>query len=240
MLTVRLNRLPTLSDAHVLDLGCGFGRHAFALAREGAHVVALDAGRDEIVGVQGMLAAMALEGEFDASRTLATAVVGDAHLVPFADAVFDHVICSEVLEHIPDDATVLRDIVRVLRPGGTLVVTVPRYFPERVNWWLSEAYHSVPGGHIRIYRQRVLRGRLRDAGLVVTSSHHAHALHSPYWWLKCAVGTSNDQHWLVRQYHRLLVWDIMKAPRTTRWTERLLNPLLGKSLVLYCTKPAAR
>jgi len=240
MLTVRLNRLQPLSDARVLDLGCGFGRHAFALAREGANVVALDAGRDEIVGVQGMLAAMALEGEFDATRTLASAVVGDAHHLPFPDNAFDHIICSEVLEHIPDDATVLRDIVRVLRPGGTLVVTVPRFFPERVNWWLSEAYHSVPGGHIRIYRQRVLRARLRDAGLVVTSSHHAHALHSPYWWLKCAVGTTNDQNWFVRQYHRLLVWDIMKAPRTTRWTEGLLNPLLGKSLVVYCTKPASR
>jgi len=116
-------------------------------------------------------------------------------------------------------------------------VTVPRYGPERINWWLSEAYHSVPGGHIRIYRRRVLRARLRDAGLQVQSSHHAHALHSPYWWLKCAVGTTNDQHWLVRQYHRLLVWDIMKAPRTTRWTERLLNPVLGKSLVIYCRKP---
>lgn len=184
-----------------------------------------------------MLGAMALEHEFDPTRLLASAIVGDAHHLPFPDATFDHVICSEVLEHIPDDVTVLRDIVRVLRPGGTLVVTVPRYGPERINWWLSEAYHSVPGGHIRIYRRRVLRARLRDAGLQVQSSHHAHALHSPYWWLKCAVGTTNDQHWLVRQYHRLLVWDIMKAPRTTRWTERLLNPVLGKSLVIYCRKP---
>jgi len=237
MLTVRLDRLRARPGARALDLGCGFGRHTYALARGGVSVVALDAGRDEITGVQGMLGAMALEHEFDPTRLLASAIVGDAHHLPFPDATFDHVICSEVLEHIPDDVTVLRDIVRVLRPGGTLVVTVPRYGPERINWWLSEAYHSVPGGHIRIYRRRVLRARLRDAGLQVQSSHHAHALHSPYWWLKCAVGTTNDQHWLVRQYHRLLVWDIMKAPRTTRWTERLLNPVLGKSLVIYCRKP---
>ena len=237
MLTVRLDRLRARPGARALDLGCGFGRHTYALARGAVSVVALDAGRDEITGVQGMLGAMALEHEFDPTRLLASAIVGDAHHLPFPDATFDHVICSEVLEHIPDDVTVLRDIVRVLRPGGTLVVTVPRYGPERINWWLSEAYHSVPGGHIRIYRRRVLRARLRDAGLQVQSSHHAHALHSPYWWLKCAVGTTNDQHWLVRQYHRLLVWDIMKAPRTTRWTERLLNPVLGKSLVIYCRKP---
>lgn len=63
------------------------------------------------------------------------------------------------------------------------------------------------------------------------------ALHSPYWWLKCAVGPTNDQNPLVKAYHQLLVWDITKAPRTTRWTEKLLNPVLGKSLVVYATKP---
>jgi 2-polyprenyl-3-methyl-5-hydroxy-6-metoxy-1,4-benzoquinol methylase len=238
MLTVRFDRLGAHAGDRVLDLGCGFGRHSYALARSGVHVVALDAGREEVTGTQQMLGAMALEHEFDPAVTLATAVRGDAHRLPFPDATFDHIICSEVLEHIPDDVTVLRDIVRVLRPGGTLAVTVPRYAPERINWWLSTAYHSVPGGHIRIYRRRVLRMRLTEAGVVVRGTHHAHALHTPYWWLKCLVGTTNDQHWLVRQYHRLLVWDIMKAPRTTRWTEALLNPVMGKSLVIYCTKPA--
>ena len=67
--------------------------------------------------------------------------------------------------------------------------------------------------------------------------HHAHALHSPYWWLKCAVGTTNDSHPLVRAYHNLLVWDMLKAPRITRVTERLLNPLIGKSVVVYLRKP---
>lgn len=41
----------------------------------------------------------------------------------------------------------------------------------------------------------------------------------------------------MKAYHQLLVWDITKAPRTTRWTEKLLNPVLGKSLVVYATKP---
>ena len=42
-----------------------------------------------------------------------------------------------------------------------------------------------------------------------------------------------DDHPLVRAYHRLLVWDITKAPRTTRWAEKVLNPVMGKSLVVY-------
>jgi hypothetical protein len=55
--------------------------------------------------------------------------------------------------------------------------------------------------------------------------------------LKCAVGVDNDTNPLVKAYHRLLVWDIMKRPRTTRVAERLLDPVIGKSLVLYFRKP---
>jgi hypothetical protein len=72
----------------------------------------------------------------------------------------------------------------------------------------------------------------------VGAHHHAHGLHSPYWWLKCAVGVGDDDHPLARAYHRLLVWDIMKRPVSTRLAERALNPLIGKSLVLYARKPA--
>jgi hypothetical protein len=47
----------------------------------------------------------------------------------------------------------------VLRPGGLIAVTVPRYGPELINWALSDEYHNVPGGHVRIYRRSTLRGR---------------------------------------------------------------------------------
>ena len=133
----------------------------------------------------------------------------------------------------------MAELARVLRPGGTMAVTIPRCGPEVVNWLLSDAYHDVPGGHVRIYRRSTLRRRLRRAGLVPAGTHHAHALHSPYWWLRCLVGPGNDGHPLVAAYHRLLVWDIVKGPRITRWPERVLNPLLGKSLVVYATKPFA-
>jgi len=110
---------------------------------------------------------------------------------------------------------------------------VPRYGPEVVNWTLSDRYHRVPGGHLRIYRRRQLRERLGNAGLEPVASHHAHALHSPYWWLRCLVGPENNQHFAVRAYHRLLVWDITARTPVTRVPERVLNPFLGKSLVVY-------
>ena len=144
---------------------------------------------------------------------------GDALHLPFPDAAFDRVICSEVLEHIPDDLGAMGELARVLKPGGTMAITVPRFGPELINWALSDEYHNVPGGHIRIYRKRVLKERLRSVGLTDVGHHYAHGLHSPYWWLKCLVGTTNDTNRFVKLYHRLLVWDIMKAPWPTRTAE---------------------
>jgi hypothetical protein len=131
----------------------------------------------------------------------------------------------------------MAEIFRVLKPGGRVAVTVPRYGPERICWALSDEYHANEGGHIRIYRRDVVRSRLASVGLVPGESHHAHALHAPYWWLKCAVGVQRDPA-IVRAYHRMLVWDLTKRPWLTRTAERVLDPLFGKSLVVYADKPA--
>jgi SAM-dependent methyltransferase len=234
VLTVDYGRLGLRPGERLLDLGCGFGRHAFAAARAGASVVAVDAAAGEVGAVRGMLQAMSDAGEL---RSAAAVAQGDALALPFADDVFDRVIASEVLEHIPDDAGAMTELARVLRPGGTMAVTVPRCMPEVLNWLLSDDYHQVPGGHIRIYRRSTLRRRLGAVGLEPRGSHHAHGLHSPYWWLRCWVGTDNDTHPAVAAYHRLLVWDIEKAPALTRLAERALNPVMGKSLVVYLEKP---
>ncbi len=237
MLTVDYGRLGLVPGDRLLDLGCGFGRHAYQAARLGARVVACDRGTDEVARVRATFGAMVEAGELDPTATPVEAVQGDALALPFADASFDRVIASEVLEHIPHDEAAMAELARVLRPGGTLAVTVPRCGPEFVNWALSDEYHDVPGGHVRIYRRRELRRRLEGAGLRPLGHHHAHGLHAPYWWLKCLVGTTNDAHPAVAAYHRLLVWDIERAPRVTRYADRLLNPLVGKSLVVYLHKP---
>lgn len=236
MLTVDFSRFPLAPGDRVLDLGCGAGRHAFECYRRGAQVVALDQNGEEIREVAKWFAAMEEAGEAPAGAC-ATAMEGDALNLPFPDDSFDVVIISEVMEHIPDDKGVLAEMVRVLRPGGRIAVTVPRYGPEKVCWALSDAYHEVEGGHIRIYRGDELLGKMREAGLEPYGTHHAHGLHSPYWWLKCAFGVDNDKALPVQAYHKLLVWDIMKKPLATRLAERALNPVIGKSFVVYATKP---
>jgi SAM-dependent methyltransferase len=236
MLTVDYDRLGVGPGDRLLDLGCGFGRHAFEAARRGASVVALDAGADEVAQVRSTLGAMVEAGELAPGHPV-TAVQGDGLSLPFADGTFDRVIASEVLEHIPDDTAAIRELARVLRAGGTMAVTVPRCVPEAINWALSDEYHDTPGGHVRIYRRSTLERRLRGAGLEPTGHHHAHGLHSPYWWLRCLVGPSNDENPAVAAYHKVLVWDIVKAPLVTRTADRALSPVIGKSLVVYLAKP---
>jgi SAM-dependent methyltransferase len=235
MLTVDFDRLGIGPGTKVIDVGCGAGRHAFEAYRRGADVIAFDRDAAELDSVDAILKAMAETGEAPATAS-AQVVVGDALKLPYADATFDCVIASEILEHVPEDDAAIAELIRVLKVGGTLAVSVPRWLPERVCWLLSDEYHSNEGGHVRIYQADKLRDKIASGGMDLTHTHHAHALHSPFWWLKCAVGVSNADHPAVTTYHKLLVWDLMQRPKITQIAESLLNPLVGKSVAMYFTK----
>ena len=236
MLTVDFDRLGTTAGARILDMGCGGGRHAFEAWRRGATVVAFDYSEAELKEVRGVLGGMLDAGELPHGEC-GGAVNGDALQLPFPDAAFDGVIASEVLEHLWDDERAIAELVRVLKPGARMAVTVPTRWPERVCWALDYRYHDTPGGHVRIFRQHALEAKLEAAGVWLRGSHHAHALHSPYWWLQCATGVNRvDRHWTVRKYHDFLAWQIIKQPAWVNSLDRALNPVLGKSLVVYVQK----
>lgn len=240
MLTVRFDTLGLVPGDLVLDAGAGFGRHAYEVARRGGRIVALDYADDEVRTTRATFGAMLEENQIGPDSYVG-ALRGDATRLPFPDDTFDRVITSEVLEHIQDDVSAIAELVRVLRPGGSFACTVPSWWPEKINWKLSDEYHApkAVGGHVRIYSQTELTAKLRAAGLDVRGSHRAHALHSPYWWLKCAVGPRRDDHRLVSTYRRFLEWDITRQPRSVKAVEKVLSPVMGKSLVIYATKRPA-
>ncbi|WP_232680198.1 class I SAM-dependent methyltransferase [Nocardioides sp. R-C-SC26] len=246
MLTVDFDRLGLRAGDRILDMGCGGGRHAFEAYRRGADVVAFDMDADELAGVLELFGAMKEAGEVPEGAS-ADIKQGDALALPFGDGEFDRIVAAEVLEHIWADVDAIKELVRVLRPGGTLAITVPRWFPEVVNWKLSADYHNAPGGHIRIYTDHELIDKVTKAGapndgtagtaMIFEGKDYAHGLHAPYWWIKCAVGVENDEHPAAKAYHKLLVWEIMKQPRALRLASKVLDPVIGKSMVLYFRKP---
>ncbi len=235
MLTVDFDRLGVGPGTKVIDVGCGAGRHSFEAYRRGADIIAFDQDAPELQNVATMFEAMADAGEVPTGAR-AAAVVGDALALPYADGTFDVVIASEILEHVPTDDAAIVELVRVLKVGGTLAVTVPRWLPERICWLLSDEYHANEGGHVRIYKASDLRAKIAARGMQFTHTHFAHGLHSPFWWLKCAVGVEETKHPAVTAYHKMLVWDMMQRPLLTRATEAVLDPLIGKSVALYFEK----
>ena len=235
MLTVEFERMGIEAGDVVLDLGCGNGRHTFEALKRGAHVIAADLKPEVLEHVSEWVAAMYEQGEIPEGTSFLP-IRADALHLPFPDGSIDHVIASEILEHIPDDRAAIAEIARVLKSGAVAGVTVPRFWPERICWALSNEYTSSAGGHVRIYKETELRTKLHDNGLELVGHRHAHSLHSPYWWLKCAFGVEDEKAAIPNLYHRFLVWQITKKPPAVDALERALDPVLGKSLVLYARK----
>lgn len=235
MVTVDFDRLQIKPGYKILDIGCGSGRHTSAAYRlPNVVAVGADLKYNDLTEAAERLRLHDQLGEHGGGVwSLAAA---DVTGLPFKNDCFDLVICSEVLEHIENYLQAIREIIRVLKPGRNLVVSVPRYWPEYICWMLSNDYHTAEGGHVRIFKQLQLVTDLRNAGVIQWARHFAHSLHTPFWWLKCLLGPDREDCRPVNLYHRFLTWDIMKQPQTTRILDNLLNPILGKSIVLYFRK----
>ena len=114
MLTIDFDRFQINGGEKFLDLGCGAGRHTYEALRRGAEVIAFDQNLDDLKGIDEMVEALAEAGEIKPPSGSVT-LAGDAHHLPFEDGHFDRVLASEILEHIPDDRSVIAEITRVTR-----------------------------------------------------------------------------------------------------------------------------
>lgn len=85
-------------------------------------------------------------------------------------------------------------------------------------------------------KKKSLIKMIESFGVIFFSLHYAHSIHAPFWWLKCLVGPNRTDSELVNLYHRFLVWDLMKKPKLTAFIDKMLNPVCGKSMVLYFKK----
>ena len=235
MITVDFKQLKISPGDSILDIGCGTGRHTSAVLQfKKITVIGADTNINDLCEARDRIQLQQKLGEHGGGSWGLTAA--DITALPFNNAAFDLVICSEVLEHIIRDDLAVGELIRVLKPGHCLIVSVPRYMPERICWALSKDYTASEGGHIRIYRKGKLIRYLEGFGTKRRAVHYAHSLHTPYWWLKCLVGPNRKNAAPVNLYHRFLTWEIMNKPKLIGWLDKLLNPILGKSLVVYFIK----
>jgi ubiquinone/menaquinone biosynthesis C-methylase UbiE len=237
MITVDFDLIGVKPGEFILDAGCGGGRHTWELCKKNyCSVYALDIDDNSLRKSRDMLRLMEEVKEVNDSWLV---LKGDVTNLPFKDAAFDKIICSEVLEHIPDDQKGVAELVRVLKADGTIAVSVPTYITEAICWRISKDYYGFPGGHIRKYKAHKLIELLTQNNLTVYATRRKHALHSFYWILRCLFGIRNENALIPRIYYRFLVWDLTNKNRFTRLLEGLLNPFIAKSMVIYARKSAS-
>lgn len=234
MVTIDYDILGIKNGEYVLDVGCGEGRHSFrACEQNNCTVCALDIDQANLAKTNYLFRLIDNEGK---SRCRWLSLRGDVTRLPLRDAHFDRVICSEVLEHIPNDHQAVWELKRVLKDDGRLAVSVPTYFSEAIYWKISPQYSHQPGGHVRKYRAHQITALLQEHGFHVYATRHKHALHTIYWLLRCIFGINRENALIPSLYHRFLVWDIKTKTRPIRLLEDLLNPFMAKSIVLYAHK----
>lgn len=145
VLSAVLDRLPVPGPWSSLDAGCGSGRTLDLLTAYG-----------DVAGVE--MNPMGVD--FARGRGHARVAEGVVEEIPYDDGEFDVVTCLDVLEHTTDDVVALRELRRVLKPGGRLVVTVPAY----MSLW---GPHDVVNQHHRRYTRRTMTTAARAAGFEV-------------------------------------------------------------------------
>jgi len=137
-----LDGLSLSEPLRILDAGCGSGRNMVELARRGT-----------VTGVE--LSSPSVEKARE--RGCGEVIEGSVLEMPFADASFDLAVSLDVIEHLEDDLGALRELRRVVAPGGALLLTVPAY------QWLWSGHDEI-NHHQRRYTMRSLRTVAEQAG----------------------------------------------------------------------------
>ena len=233
MLTFDLDKYSFNTNGIMLDVGCGEGRHIFGIMQQNPlmQCIGLDMDKRSLKKAE--------EG-YAYFKTLSQAgvdfLIGSAYSIPLPNNSVDIVICSEVLEHLHEYNDAIKEIHRVLKPGGKFYASVPASWPEKICWALSKEYQNQPGGHLRIFNQKSLIEEIKLSGFNFLSSEKFHSIHSPYWWLRCLFWKSQDSNFFVNKYKKLLEKHILEKPKLLDSIDKFLNPTMGKSFAMYFEK----
>jgi ubiquinone/menaquinone biosynthesis C-methylase UbiE len=247
---VDMDLLDVREGLSVLDVGCGAG---YLLGKAASRASPRRAPPDG--GPSGPVRALTLGVDMDESRLRTSRegvadsqqpgwgitgfAIADGQRLPFVDASFDRIICTETLEHVADAQLTLHELARVLRPGGRLAISVPHFLCEAILYRLIRDYLRFPGGHRRIYAPQTLYRALAQAGLRPYAGYLRDSLEAVYWTLLSLL--SRPPRRFDGALAALERWRARtRAEPYSRFyhaVDEVGNRLLPKSVVVYALKP---
>jgi SAM-dependent methyltransferase len=217
----------------VIDVGCGDGGFIGFVAGQGAEVIFIDQDATRLVRTEARIK--------QSPARAYQAIQSDCNPIPLDDDVGDLVICTEVLEHVPDPVKFLGEVIRIAKPGAQLLLAVPDSRSEQfVKSTAPPQCFQVPN-HIRIFSAEVFEELVLDAGLEIEEHQFTGCFWSIFWplsWMTCEPGGGlplNNNHPIIE--HWIQLWQLVQQHPEGHKIRDALNQLLPKSQSIVARKP---
>ncbi|MEM8561679.1 MAG: class I SAM-dependent methyltransferase [Pseudomonadota bacterium] len=219
----------------VIDVGCGYGGLIGFCAGQGARTIFIDVDTERL---------LATENSIKASPAHAyRAIHSDCDPIPLDQEMGDIVICTEVLEHVRDPHRLMSELVRITKPGGKLVITVPDGRAEIFAAATAPDSYFVEPNHIRVFATGELEALIVEAGLAIESEHHTGcfwAFYLPLSWLTARDDDDvpvDNPHPITDHWTRL--WQgVQKHPKGEAIREAF-NQVLPRTHCIVASKPVS-
>ena len=216
-------------DDVLLDVGCGETPLSIFFARRAGQIILADLLPENIAIALDRLRAAGAHG--------ARGLVGDTNPLPLESGSVTRVVATEVLEHVPDPAGFVAELVRVGRPGARYLFSVPDASSENLQRPIAAPAHWEPPNHIRVFDRDAFERLIVDAGLVV-ESRKLYGFYWTLWWCffwACKQDLAPPWHPLLESWNR--TWGLLLQTSQGAQIKQALDTTLPKSQLIVARKP---